>query len=368
MASTYQLLSYGSRGDAVRQLQTALNGRGYKLDVDGIYGNLTRAAVMDYQQKNGLRLDGVAGDETWGHLLSPANADGQETTSRQVLSGVSDETADRMAALEEGLKPSAEAAAAHALYDSVAQSEPEPYQSSFAAQLAQLYEEIAGRPSFTYDPETDAAYQRYARLYAQQGRAAMEDTMGRAAGLTGGYGSTYAESAAQQAYGRYLEELAGQIPALEQSARANYEAEGKAAVQRYELLQGQDTAAYSRWKDVYNAWRDSANAALQQANTADNRDLTLYRELLDYYADKAAAEQKASTEAGTNTAKAAAAASGKLSAAAEEALTRTVDSYLEQGDTEAAESLVQQNASRMNGVQKKKFSEMLKLRGGAALL
>ena len=67
MASTYTMVAYGSQGSAVRQLQNELNKRGYSLDQDGIFGKKTRAAVRDYQKKNGLTMvDGIAGDETWG--------------------------------------------------------------------------------------------------------------------------------------------------------------------------------------------------------------------------------------------------------------------------------------------------------------
>ena len=49
-------LRKGSTGQDVRELQTALNGKGYTLSVDGIYGDKTAAAVRDYQQKNGLSM------------------------------------------------------------------------------------------------------------------------------------------------------------------------------------------------------------------------------------------------------------------------------------------------------------------------
>lgn len=63
------LLSYGSSGDAVKELQTNLNTvGGYNLDVDGGFGKKTKAAVVDYQKKNGLAVDGVVGDETNGSL------------------------------------------------------------------------------------------------------------------------------------------------------------------------------------------------------------------------------------------------------------------------------------------------------------
>lgn len=45
MASTYQTVRYGSTGSAVRQLQSALNQKGYQLSEDGIFGAKTRAAV-----------------------------------------------------------------------------------------------------------------------------------------------------------------------------------------------------------------------------------------------------------------------------------------------------------------------------------
>ncbi|MGG0668025.1 peptidoglycan DD-metalloendopeptidase family protein [Lederbergia citrisecunda] len=45
----------------VRTLQVNLKKLGYSLDVDGKYGNATAEAVTDYQKKNNLIVDGVAG-------------------------------------------------------------------------------------------------------------------------------------------------------------------------------------------------------------------------------------------------------------------------------------------------------------------
>lgn len=57
-------LAIGSRGDRVTQLQNALNQRGYAVgDVDGIYGSMTRDAVMAFQRDAKLAATGVA-DET----------------------------------------------------------------------------------------------------------------------------------------------------------------------------------------------------------------------------------------------------------------------------------------------------------------
>lgn len=46
MASNYPTVYYGSYGETVKQLQQALNQVGYSLDVDGGFGEKTRAAVL----------------------------------------------------------------------------------------------------------------------------------------------------------------------------------------------------------------------------------------------------------------------------------------------------------------------------------
>lgn len=254
MASTYTMVAYGSQGSAVRQLQNELNKRGYSLDQDGIFGKKTRAAVRDYQKKNGLTMvDGIAGDETWGSLLSAPTATEQAAQAAAAAEAaapraeVTAGTARRLQELERGYTPSDEVTAAQAYRDSVAALEPEAYRSRFEERLQALYDQIAGREAFDYDPEEDESYQRYARLYAARGAAAMEDTLGKAAALTGGYASSYAQSAGQQAYNGYLQELAALVPELRQAALAEYQQEGKALQNQYSMLDAQEKADYDRW-------------------------------------------------------------------------------------------------------------------------
>ena len=55
----------GSSGVVVTQIQTKLKSWGYYTGtVDGIYGSGTERAVRAFQQKNGLTVDGKAGDQT----------------------------------------------------------------------------------------------------------------------------------------------------------------------------------------------------------------------------------------------------------------------------------------------------------------
>lgn len=368
MASNYEWVSYGSQGNAVKQVQQILNRSGYELEEDGVFGPLTRAAVLDYQKKNGLRIvDGIVGDETWGHMLSSQTAAPQPTASRQVLSGVSDETAGAVQALEQGFQRSDSTEQAYDEYEALRASAPGSYVSSFAVELAQLYDQIAGRQPFRYDPAEDAAYARYAAAYQRQGRAAMENTLGKAAALTGGYGSTYAETAAWDAYGSYLDKLADQTGALADNARKQYQQEGEALLERYKLLQQQEQAEYKRYREDYDAWRSDTADALKRAQTEENRDVTLYRQMLNYYADKLAAEQKAATAAASAAAKSSGSASSAkkstasaapLSQAAAESVSRVAKRYLASGNTEAAQALVTQYAPRMTLAQQQKLLGM----------
>ena len=58
------VMSYGSRGAHVTELQRSLVSEGHKISVDGIYGNGTALAVRSYQRGAGLADDGIAGPQT----------------------------------------------------------------------------------------------------------------------------------------------------------------------------------------------------------------------------------------------------------------------------------------------------------------
>jgi hypothetical protein len=61
-------LSLGDRGPQVKELQTLLNDHGARLQVDGVFGRNTLAAVMDFQSQKGLTVDGIVGEKTWKAL------------------------------------------------------------------------------------------------------------------------------------------------------------------------------------------------------------------------------------------------------------------------------------------------------------
>ena len=55
----------GSDGGGVYLLQNLLYQKGYKLGLDGQFGGETDYCLKNYQQKNGLVVDGICGPKTW---------------------------------------------------------------------------------------------------------------------------------------------------------------------------------------------------------------------------------------------------------------------------------------------------------------
>lgn len=80
------MLESGARGARVTELQQQLNRLGFggdkPLAADGIYGSLTREAVMDLQRANHLKADGIVGPQTSAKLTELQRAQGQAQSTR----------------------------------------------------------------------------------------------------------------------------------------------------------------------------------------------------------------------------------------------------------------------------------------------
>ncbi len=57
------------QGPDVLVLQEKLVKKGYQVSTNGVYDKSTEKAVLRFQETSGLRVDGIAGPETW-NLLS----------------------------------------------------------------------------------------------------------------------------------------------------------------------------------------------------------------------------------------------------------------------------------------------------------
>lgn len=96
----------------------------------------------------------------------------------------------------------------------------------YLAMQKEYIEKYLGRDPFEYDINADEVYKIYRDQALKQADRARRDTVAQAAGLTGGYGSSYATAAGSAAYNDVMAGLESMLPELEEAARARYENEG----------------------------------------------------------------------------------------------------------------------------------------------
>ena len=78
--SVSALSKMGSRGEEVKNIQTRLKKWGYyNGSIDGIYGTATKNAVIQFQKKNGLTADGIAGPKTLEKIGLPSSGSSNST-------------------------------------------------------------------------------------------------------------------------------------------------------------------------------------------------------------------------------------------------------------------------------------------------
>ena len=241
------------------------------------------------------RIDSVGAD---GQYKSTLVNKGQTTqnykgsySTRNTLPGYSDYTAGRLGNLERGYSPSGAVSQAKAYLQQVQSRRPGAYQSRWDAELDSLYDQITNRKPFQYDLNQDALYQQYKEQYQRLGRTAMQDTMGQAASLTGGYGSTYAEQVGQQTYNAYLQSLNDIVPELYDRAYGRYQDEGQDLYNRYGLVSDRESMDYSKYRDTVSDYYNDLADARSAYDSEWNKDYTQWSDQLSYWQQKAAQEQ-----------------------------------------------------------------------------
>lgn len=137
-------------------------------------------------------------------------------------------------------------------------------------------QQYENRKDFSYDFNTDALYQQYKDKYIKQAKMASADVMGQAAAMTGGYGSSYAQTVGNQAYQSSLEQLNDVIPELYQLAYEKYNNEGQDLLNMISLLKGEREFAYGQYNDKYTKLANDRTYWSDMYNSLYNRDYTKY--------------------------------------------------------------------------------------------
>ena len=277
--ATYNQISYGSKGSDVTELQKLLNQNGYSLDVDGDFGSKTQAAVKDYQQKNNLSVDGIVGTNTWGALTKASTGATTTQSTPTVNTGFQNSAYQESDTVKQ----------AQALLQQQMANKPGDYTSSWQTQLNDILQQIQNRKEFSYDLNGDALYQQYKDQYMLQGQKAMMDTMGQAQAMTGGYGNSYAQSAGQQAYQGYVQQLNDKVPELYQLALSKYQMDEDRLYDQATLMSQMENQDYGRYRDQVSDYNAELDRLQNQLNTerdydygkwADNRDFS-YGQYID---------------------------------------------------------------------------------------
>lgn len=130
------------------------------------------------------------------------------------------------------------------------------YQSKYQPNIDGLLDRLENRQTFRYNMSEDPLYRQLAARYMQQGKQAMQDTVGQISSMNGGYGSSYATTAGSQAYQQHINGLNDEAMNLYQLARAGYDRETDdmhAALSQYQTAEGMHRGNFeSDRADYYN--------------------------------------------------------------------------------------------------------------------
>ena len=170
--------------------------------------------------------------------------------------------------------------------------------TSYSDQLQEMMDKIMNRDKFSYDVDQDPLFQQALASAMNSGKQAMQDTIGQASALTGGYGSTYATTAGNQAYNAFIEDAYDNLPQYYQMALEAYQMEGDEMYRQYGMLSDADDKEFGRYvtafdatsqhrnrlyDEAYQQYRDGKSDAFNMANLERNEHGQLVSDAYNYY-------------------------------------------------------------------------------------
>ena len=133
------------------------------------------------------------------------------------------------------------------------------------------------------------AYKQYRDMYVHNGQMAAQEAQAGAVAATGGYGSTAAQTAAQQTYNESLSKLNAIVPDLYQQEFSNqytvFQGERDSLKQLAAAYQSMDAQAYDQalgtWTNNFNQFMDIAKAYNEKYEYLDSSERAEYEKKLD---------------------------------------------------------------------------------------
>lgn len=168
---------------------------------------------------------------------------------------------------------------AKSLYDKYVNGEGRPaYTSKYADTISALADKIANREAFNYNFNEDPLYQNYRDQYQRQATLGQQGAMANAAALTGGYGSSYAQTAGNLAYQENMANLNNVIPQLYEMAYNKYNTDLDNQRADLSMYQGLEDSDYGRYRDSVSDWNGDRDFYTNNYNNERNFDYTKYQD------------------------------------------------------------------------------------------
>lgn len=191
----------------------------------------------------------------------------------------------KMESAEKTFKPSSYTKSYKNKLSEVENSKPDAYQSAYESTINEILNTIKNRGQFdvTNDANYNALYNQQKEQYQVQADKAMRDTLASANAATGGYGSTYGQVAAQQAYDTTMQGLSSQNLSLLNLAYQMYQDDLANDYNKLAAYQGQDNTMYSRYRDDVSDWQTDRNYYANQYQQNYSNDRSAYETDRNYY-------------------------------------------------------------------------------------
>lgn len=165
---------------------------------------------------------------------------------------------------------------------------PDGYQMKYGDRISELISKLGETEKFNYDVESDPLWNSIKDQYQRNALLGKQNAIGDAAGLTGGYGSSYAIAAGQQAYQQSISEMTDLIPELHNTALNAWQANRGALTDNLYAVMNAEDMEYSKWMDEYNMWANNRDYMAQKVANMSEEEFNHYlADLSSWQTDRA---------------------------------------------------------------------------------
>lgn len=144
------------------------------------------------------------------------------------------------------------------------------YVNRYQQQIDDLSNRILHAQGFSYNVDADPLYQQYSEQYNRNGQNAMRNALAQISARTGGMASSYAGTAAQNAYNSYMQELNDKVPELYQLAYGMYNDRINKQRNDLSMLEALEQGDYAKYADLLGQYNTDRNLAYNVWNATES--------------------------------------------------------------------------------------------------